>query len=57
MGAHVLGLEAMMERTQHLNLLIFTGIFPLISARNADFLHNEIPGISIPREMRTSVEV
>jgi homocysteine S-methyltransferase len=44
--------ETMMERTQHLDLLIFTGIFPLISARNADFLHNEIPGISIPREIR-----
>ena len=47
--------EAMMEQTQHLNLLIFTGIFPLISARNADFLHNEIPGISIPREVRESL--
>ncbi|MDL1958469.1 MAG: bifunctional homocysteine S-methyltransferase/methylenetetrahydrofolate reductase [Deltaproteobacteria bacterium] len=44
--------EAMMEQTQHLNLLIFMGIFPLISARNADFLHNKIPGISIPREVR-----
>lgn len=44
--------EAMMNSTQHLNLLIFTGIFPLISARNADFLHNEIPGISIPTEIR-----
>jgi homocysteine S-methyltransferase len=44
--------ESMMEQTQHLNLLIFTGIFPLISARNADFLHNEIPGISIPMEVR-----
>jgi 5,10-methylenetetrahydrofolate reductase len=44
--------ESMMKQTQHLNLLIFTGIFPLISARNADFLHNEIPGISIPSEVR-----
>ncbi|PXF55504.1 MAG: bifunctional homocysteine S-methyltransferase/methylenetetrahydrofolate reductase [Deltaproteobacteria bacterium] len=44
--------ESMMEQTQHLDLLIFTGIFPLISARNADFLHNEIPGISIPTEVR-----
>ncbi|MFH1214953.1 MAG: bifunctional homocysteine S-methyltransferase/methylenetetrahydrofolate reductase [Pseudomonadota bacterium] len=44
--------EAMVEQTSHLNLLIFPGIFPLISARNADFLHNEVPGISIPAEIR-----
>ena len=44
--------EAMLERTRHLDLLIFPGIFPLISARNADFLHHEVPGISIPEELR-----
>jgi methionine synthase / methylenetetrahydrofolate reductase(NADPH) len=44
--------EAMMEKTSHLDLLIFPGIFPLISARNADFLHNEVPGISIPESLR-----
>ncbi|MDZ7641112.1 MAG: bifunctional homocysteine S-methyltransferase/methylenetetrahydrofolate reductase [Desulfurivibrio sp.] len=44
--------EAMMEKTSHLDLLIFPGIFPLISARNADFLHNEVPGISIPDTLR-----
>jgi homocysteine S-methyltransferase len=47
--------EAMMEKTHHLDLLIFTGIFPLISARNADFLHNEIPGISIPKKVRETL--
>ena len=30
----------------------FPGIFPLISSRNADFLHNEVPGISVPRKLR-----
>lgn len=44
--------EAMLEQTSHLNLVIFPGIFPLISARNADFLHNEVPGISIPADIR-----
>ncbi|MFZ5759913.1 MAG: bifunctional homocysteine S-methyltransferase/methylenetetrahydrofolate reductase [Thermodesulfobacteriota bacterium] len=43
---------AMVEQTSHLDLLIFPGIFPLISARNADFLHNEVPGISIPAAIR-----
>jgi methionine synthase / methylenetetrahydrofolate reductase(NADPH) len=44
--------EQMMEKTRHLGLLIFPGIFPLISARNADFLHHEVPGISIPDALR-----
>lgn len=28
------------------------GILPLASARNAEFLHNEVPGMSIPAEIR-----
>ena len=44
--------EAMVEKTRHLDLLILPGIFPLISARNAEFLHHEVPGISIPAELR-----
>jgi methionine synthase / methylenetetrahydrofolate reductase(NADPH) len=44
--------EEMMEKTSHLDLLIFPGIFPVISARNADFLHHEVPGISIPEALR-----
>jgi len=44
--------ETMFEQTRHLECMIFPGIFPLISARNADFLHHEIPGISIPRAIR-----
>jgi len=45
-------IEEMMEKTSHLDLLIFPGIFPVISARNAEFLHNEVPGISVPGEFR-----
>jgi homocysteine S-methyltransferase len=45
-------IEQMMEAVQHLDLLILPGIFPLISARNADFLHNEVPGIAIPEALR-----
>ena len=30
----------------------FVGILPLASARNADFLHNEVPGMQIPSEIR-----
>ncbi len=45
-------IEKMMEMTSHLNLLMLPGLFPLISARNAEFLHNELPGITIPRRIR-----
>lgn len=44
--------EDMFEQTSHLDLVVFPGVFPLISARNADFLHNEVPGISIPEKIR-----
>ena len=45
-------IESMMELTSHLDLLMLPGLFPLISARNAEFLHNELPGITIPRAIR-----
>jgi len=44
--------ERMMEETGHLDMLIFPGIFPVISARNAEFLHNEVPGMSVPEKFR-----
>jgi methionine synthase / methylenetetrahydrofolate reductase(NADPH) len=31
---------------------IYPGIMPLTSTRNAEFLHNEVPGINIPAEIR-----
>lgn len=45
-------IEQMMEQVGHLDVLIFPGIFPLISSRNAEFLHNEVPGISVPAALR-----
>ena len=47
--------EDMMELIGHMGLVIFPGIFPLISARNAEFLHNEVPGISVPEWIRTTL--
>jgi homocysteine S-methyltransferase len=45
--------ERMLEQTRHLDILVFPGIFPLISARNAEFLHNEVPGITVPQALRS----
>jgi methionine synthase / methylenetetrahydrofolate reductase(NADPH) len=44
--------EQMLELTAHLNIPILPGVLPLVSGRNAEFLHNEVPGIVIPEEMR-----
>jgi homocysteine S-methyltransferase len=35
-----------------LELPILAGVLPLASARHAEFLHNEVPGVSIPEEIR-----
>ena len=32
---------------------IFTGVWPLLSSRQAEFLHHEVPGILVPDEVRT----
>jgi methionine synthase I (cobalamin-dependent)/5,10-methylenetetrahydrofolate reductase len=40
------------KRTAHLNIPIFIGVWPLRSARQAEFLHNEVPGIIVPESVR-----
>jgi methionine synthase / methylenetetrahydrofolate reductase(NADPH) len=35
---------------------MLVGILPLVSARHADFLHHEVPGIVIPEEARQRIE-
>ncbi|MDP1713716.1 MAG: bifunctional homocysteine S-methyltransferase/methylenetetrahydrofolate reductase [Anaerolineales bacterium] len=39
-----------------LNKPILAGILPLVSAKHANFLHNEVPGIFIPEEARKQIE-
>jgi len=45
-------LDAMIARTQGLGVPIFTGVWPLLSGRQTEFLHNEVPGILVPDEVR-----
>ena len=45
-------LERMLEQTAHLGIPILPGVLPLVSGRNAEFLHNEVPGIVVPDEIR-----
>lgn len=44
--------DEILEATAHIAVPIVLGIMPLASSRNAEFLHNEFPGIEIPLETR-----
>jgi len=45
-------LDEMLELTAGIGIPILPGVLPLVSGRNAEFLHNEVPGIVIPEEIR-----
>lgn len=40
------------ERLKPLGIPVFIGVMPLLNSRNTEFLHNEVPGISIPDNVR-----
>src|SRR5467141_318385 len=44
-------LEAFLKRVEQFKTPIVAGIWPLISLRNAEFLANEVPGVSVPDEV------
>jgi methionine synthase I (cobalamin-dependent)/5,10-methylenetetrahydrofolate reductase len=45
-------LERFFGMIRHLRVPLLVGILPLYSHRNAEFLHNEVPGMSIPGDIR-----
>lgn len=45
-------LDRLLERTSSLGVPVLVGLLPLVSERNAEFLHNEVPGITLPEEVR-----
>jgi methionine synthase / methylenetetrahydrofolate reductase(NADPH) len=47
--------EEMEKRTRHIGVPILTGVWPLLSGRQAEFLHNEVPGIVIPEPLREAM--
>jgi methionine synthase I (cobalamin-dependent)/5,10-methylenetetrahydrofolate reductase len=49
-------LEAYEAKYGKLNKPILAGILPLVSAKHANFLHHEVPGIFIPNEARLKIE-
>lgn len=45
------------EATKHLTAPVYIGIMPLTSSKNAEYLHNEVPGIKIAPEIRERMAV
>ncbi len=44
-------LEAFLKRVEQFRIPIVAGIWPLLSLRNAEFLANEVPGVSVPESV------
>jgi len=50
-------LERFFEKIKDVPLVpFFVGILPLVSFRNAEFLHNEVPGMQVPKEIMQKME-
>jgi homocysteine S-methyltransferase len=49
--------ERFLGLIKHLNVPVLIGILPLYSHRNAEFLHNEVPGMVIPDDIRERMRV
>ncbi|RPJ60439.1 MAG: bifunctional homocysteine S-methyltransferase/methylenetetrahydrofolate reductase, partial [Dehalococcoidia bacterium] len=48
---------SMCDAVRDLNIPIYLGILPLVSKRNAEYLHNEVPGITIPDTVRARMDI
>ena len=44
--------EQFLGSIRHLDVPVLIGILPLYSHKNAEFLHNEVPGMTIPDDIR-----
>ena len=45
-----------LDRTESCsNVPFLVGIMPLVSVKNAEFLHNEVPGMQIPEAVRRAM--
>ena len=40
------------EHDAELRVPVLAGVLPLVTSRHAEFLHNEVPGISVPDDAR-----
>jgi len=50
-------LEHFLGRIENLKLPIVAGIWPLLSYRNAQFMNNEVPGVSVPDDVMERMRI
>ncbi|HEY3056489.1 MAG TPA: bifunctional homocysteine S-methyltransferase/methylenetetrahydrofolate reductase, partial [Thermoanaerobaculia bacterium] len=50
-------LETFLQRIEHMELPIVAGIWPLLSYRNAQFMNNEVPGVSVPDDVMERMRI
>ncbi|HVE56313.1 MAG TPA: bifunctional homocysteine S-methyltransferase/methylenetetrahydrofolate reductase [Pyrinomonadaceae bacterium] len=44
-------LRKFLDKVSHVRIPIIAGIWPLVSFRNAEFLHNEVPGVNVTADI------
>lgn len=49
-------LQRFLKDIEHLNMPVLVGLLPLASHRNAEFLHNEVPGMAVPDDIRARMK-
>jgi homocysteine S-methyltransferase len=49
-------LDRFLRDTEHLEMPVLVGLLPLASWRNAEFLHNEVPGMAVPEDIRARMK-
>jgi len=50
-------LENFLHRIEDMKLPVVAGIWPLLSYRNAQFMNNEVPGVSVPDEVMERMRI
>ena len=45
-------LERFLNDVRGYEIPVLAGVLPLVSSRNAEFLHNEVPGMTVPQSVR-----
>lgn len=50
-------LRVFLDRISHVKIPIVAGIWPLVSFRNAEFLHNEVPGVNVTQDILQRMKV
>ena len=50
-------LRTFLDKIAHVKIPIIAGIWPLVSFRNAEFLHNEVPGVNVTPDILERMRV